>query len=155
MHEKPEGCLWCEYRGPVLAGDIITVVNPQVTLPHELRRCPTCREAMVDIRWPDRIVRRKVRESPRRFRRSLWVVVYPVECAWCGSHNTDAYEVNATVSNPVSTRFKYDIYRCLDCQRPNAISYLGEVYVHRADQDKEFFSLWHLDPELEQSEPSA
>jgi hypothetical protein len=146
MTNPTQGCLWCDYPGPLLVGDSVTPVNPQVSLLHEVRRCPECHEAMLDIRWPDHVVRRKAREYKRRFRRPLWVVLYPVPCAWCGSANTDAYEINATVANPISTRFKYDIYRCLECRRPNAVSYLGEIHVHRADQDREFLTLWHLDP---------
>jgi hypothetical protein len=146
MTENTTGCLWCAYRGPLLAGETVAVANPQVSLPHDLRRCPECHEAMLDVRWPDRVVRRKAREHSRRFRKSLWVVVYPVLCAWCGSDNTEAYEINATIANPISERFKYDIYRCRACQRPNAASYLGEIHVHRADQDREYTSLWYLDP---------
>ena len=146
-NEKTQSCLWCDYAGPLLVGETVIPVNPQVSLPHEIRRCPQCNEPMFNIRWPDHVARRKAREYKRRFRRSLWVVLYPVKCPWCNSHNTDAYEINATVSNPISTRFKYDIYRCLGCERPSAVSYLGEIHIHRADQDREFHILWHLDPE--------
>lgn len=146
MSEKATGCLWCAYVGPLLVGEPVQVVNPQVSLSHELRRCPECQEMMLDVRWPDRVVRYKTREYTRRFRKSLWVVLYPVRCAWCGSDQTDAYEINATIANPISERFKYDIYRCLACNRPNAASYLGEIHVHRAEQDRRYLALWYLDP---------
>ncbi|HEY1014985.1 MAG TPA: hypothetical protein VGE07_19915 [Herpetosiphonaceae bacterium] len=143
--EQPKTCLWCGYEGPMQVGEAVRVVNPQIDLPHQIKRCPQCKELMLDVRWPDRTVRRKGREYPRRFRKSLWVVIYPVTCPWCGGANTEAYDINATIANPVSERFKYDIYRCLDCQRPVAISYLGEIRVHRADQDKKYPDLWYLD----------
>ncbi len=145
MLEKPNQCAWCHVEGTMLAGPEVSVVNPQVTLPHELRRCPECHEWMVDVIWHDRVIRHKVREHPRRFRKSQWVVIYPVTCVWCGSTNTEAYEINATIANPISTRFKYDIYRCLYCKQPNAVSYLGEVHVHKTRQDKDYITLWYLE----------
>jgi hypothetical protein len=146
------GCLWCGHHGPLQAGDLVPVVNPQISINHRVQRCPECREAMLDAQWPDRVARYKGREHPRRFRRSLWVIIYPVACAWCQSTNLDAYEINATIANPVSDRFKYDIYRCNICRRPSAVSYLGEVHTHRADQDRTYPSLWYLDPPANQAE---
>lgn len=146
MNETADRCSWCGWVGDLIAGERVRPINPQVDLPHLVRHCPECKQAMLDVAWPDKVVRRKAREHTRRFRKPLWVVVYPVVCAWCGSTNTEPYEVNATIANPVSTRFKYDIYRCNYCQRPSAISYLGEIRTHRADQDRQYTALWYLDP---------
>lgn len=144
MSDQPQ-CLWCGYAGALQAGAAVAPVNPQVNLPHDVRTCPECAEIMLDVRWPDRVVRRKARAQARRFRKPLWVVIYPVRCAWCSSADTEPYEINATVANPISERFKYDIYRCSTCARPTAISYMGEIIVHRADQDQQFTALWYLD----------
>lgn len=146
MSEQQQQCLWCGSSAPLRAGGNVIPVNPQISLPHEIRWCSVCGEAMLDIRWPERVVRRKAREEKRRFRKSLWVVIYPVRCSWCNSSNTEAYEINATIANPMSERLKYDIYRCMDCSRPSAISYLGDIIVHQADQDRRYPSLWYLDP---------
>ena len=153
--EQAKGCLWCGYAGPLQVGETVRAVNPQVDLPHQVKRCPQCQEVLLDVTWSDKVVRRKGREEPRRFRKSLWVVIYPVVCAWCGSANTDAYEINATIANPLSERFKYDIYRCLDCTRPLAASYIGELRVHRADQDRTYLALWYLDPVVEEDEQNV
>ncbi len=110
---------------------------------------------MLDVRWPDRVVRRKAREYKRRLRKAQWVVIYPVRCSWCDSERVTAYEINATVANPISERFKYDIYACEDCQRPTAISYMGEIHVHRADQDRKYPALWYLDPAVEHNEKGS
>lgn len=147
MSETTEQCLWCGYAGPLEGEQPISVVNPQLDLRHLLRRCPQCSEYLVDVIWPGRTLRRKVQEYRRRFRRSLWVVVYPVACQWCESTNTEPYEINATIANPVSERFRYDIYRCNYCRRPTAISYLGEIHAYRARQDELYSALWYLEVE--------
>ena len=138
-------CLWCGYTGSLLAGPTVTPVNPQLSLPHHVRHCPRCQEAMLDVDLPNRTVRRKGQEYKRRFRRSIWVVIYPISCAWCSSTATEAYDINATIANPLSSRLKYDIYRCTACENPTAISYLGEIAVYQARQDFEFPSLWYLE----------
>lgn len=148
MIEQQQQCLWCGSNAPLRAGGSVTPINPQLSMPHDLRFCTTCGEAMLDIRLPDRTIRRKAREQKRRFRKSIWVIIYPIRCSWCNSSNTDAYEINATIANPISERLKYDIYRCEDCGKPSAISYLGEVIVHRADQDQRYLALWYLDPPM-------
>jgi hypothetical protein len=142
-----EGCLWCGDVGPLEQLEQVQVVNPQLDLPHLLRRCGACGEHQVDVRWPGRTVRRKVQRYERRFRKPLWIVVYPLECRWCESTNVELYEVNATIANPVSMRFRYDIYRCGYCRRPTAISYLGEINAYRVRQDELYAAMWYLELE--------
>ena len=138
-------CLWCNYSGSLLAGATVTPINPQLTVPHHIRICPRCNQAMLDMDIPGRTIRRKAQEYKRRFRRSLWVVIYPIKCGWCSSTDTEAYDINATIANPLSSRLKYDVYRCNACENPSIISYLGEISVYRGRQDFEFPSLWYIE----------
>jgi len=115
---------------------------------HAVGRCPQCDKTTALAQW-GRDVRftYKVLEYKRLFRRSTWVAVYDVICAWCGSKATEPIEINVTVANPVSERFRYDLYLCQTCNKVTAISYLGEVRTHCAVRDDIYPALWYLDPE--------
>jgi Zn finger protein HypA/HybF involved in hydrogenase expression len=142
-------CAWCGYGGgldPV--SEHVHISNAQVTMQHVIGRCPECEKTTAFARWGQNIqFHYKVLEYKRRFRRSTWVAVYNVECAWCKARSTEPSEINITVANPVSERFKYDLYRCELCHNMTAISYLGEIRRHRAVRDEVYRALWYLDPE--------
>ncbi|GAC1637156.1 MAG: hypothetical protein NVS4B8_01620 [Herpetosiphon sp.] len=144
-------CAWCGYNaGLERVSDHIHIVNAQVSMEHVVDRCPECERFTASATWGRGLqFTYKVLEYRRRFRRSNWVAVYPVACTWCGSSATEALEINITVANPVSQRFKYDLYGCTYCKKMSAISYLGEVRPHQAVQDRTYSSLWYLDPEDE------
>ena len=137
-------CAWCGYEGglePV--GEHVHISNAQVTMQHMIGRCPECEKTTAFARWGQQTqFRYKVLEYKRRFRRSTWVAVYDVQCIWCNGRTTEPAEINITVANPVSQRFKYDLYHHM-----TAISYLGEIHRHRAVRDDIYRELWYLDPD--------
>lgn len=142
-------CEWCGYNdGLDVVGEHVHIVNAQVSMEHTVGRCPQCNKTTALARW-GRDVRfsYKVIEYKRLLRRSTWVAVYTVICAWCGSKATEPMEINVTVANPVSERFRYDLYVCQTCSKATAISYLGEVRTHCAVRDDVYRALWYLDPE--------
>jgi hypothetical protein len=142
-------CAWCGFKeGLAIVGEHVHISNAQVTMEHAVGRCPTCEQTTALAHWGrDTRFIYKVLEYKRLFRRSNWVAVYDVICAWCGSKATDPAEINVTVANPVSERFRYDLYLCQTCSRATAISYLGEVRTHCAVRDKVYPALWYLDPD--------
>ncbi|MBA3946089.1 MAG: hypothetical protein H0X37_16175 [Herpetosiphonaceae bacterium] len=144
-------CAWCGYNaGLDRISDHIHVVNAQVSMEHAVDRCPECKRFTASATWGRGLhFVYKVLEYRKRFRRSSWVAVYPVVCSWCNSTATEPLEINVTVANPVSQRFKYDLYSCNYCKRMTAISYLGELRNHRAERDETYHSLWYLDPNQE------
>lgn len=146
---SPTVCAWCGYTaGLERMYDHVHVVNAQVSMEHVVDRCPSCTQYTASATWGRGVqFVYKVLEYKRRFRRSAWVAVYPVACAWCGSSATEPSEINVTVANPVSQRFRYDLYLCNYCKAMTAISYLGEIRSHRAERDVTYHTLWYLDPE--------
>lgn len=148
-HTLAATCKWCGFSGDLeIVGEHVQVTNAQASMEHTVVRCPSCHNTTAIARWGASVqFVYKVTEYPRRFRRSTWVAIYDVICAWCGSKATDPIEINVTVANPVSQRFRYDLYVCQTCQRATAISYLGEVRTHCAERDDVYSSLWYLDPE--------
>ncbi len=149
-HEAaPLVCAWCGYNaGLARISDHIHIVNAQVSMEHAVERCPQCQQYTAAATWGRGLqFVYKVLEYRRRFRSSRWVAVYPVACAWCASTATEPLEINVTVANPVSQRFKYDLYGCSFCKQMTAISYLGEVRAHRAERDTTYRSMWYLDPD--------
>ncbi|HEY0739231.1 MAG TPA: hypothetical protein VGD69_30195 [Herpetosiphonaceae bacterium] len=142
-------CAWCRYKdGLEIVGEHIHISNAQVTMEHAVGRCPECDRTTALAYWGrDTRFIYKVLEYKRLLRRSNWVAVYDVICAWCGSKATNPAEINVTVANPVSERFRYDLYACQTCGKATAISYLGEVRTHCAVRDDVYRALWYLDPE--------
>jgi hypothetical protein len=142
-------CKWCGYAGALQSvSDHVHISNAQVSMQHAVWRCPECSQTTAVAQWGrDLQFSYKVLEYKRLFRRSTWVAVYDVICAWCGSKATEPAEVNVTVANPVSQRFRYDLYGCRACGKATAISYLGEIHTHCAERDDVYRSLWYLDPE--------
>jgi hypothetical protein len=142
-------CEWCgNNNGLAMVGEHVHVINAQVAMEHRVGRCTNCDKTTALAQWGrDLRFTYKVVEYKRLFRRSTWVAVYNVICAWCGSKATDPAEINVTVANPVSERFRYDLYACATCGKATAISYLGEVRTHCAEQDEVYPALWYLDPE--------
>ncbi len=142
-------CAWCGYDGglePV--GEHVHISNAQVTMQHMVGRCPECDHTTAFARWGQNLqFHYKVLEYKRLFRRSTWVAIYDVQCVWCSGRSTEPAEINITVANPVSERFKYDLYHCELCNNMTAISYLGELRRHRAVRDDVYRALWYLDPE--------
>ena len=143
-------CQWCSFPEMDLVSEHIHLLNAQVGMAHTVRRCAQCGRFSASAQWGKNVhFGYRALEYKRRFRSSRWVAVYAVQCATCGSPRTEPAEINVTVANPVSERFRYDLYVCNDCQAPTAISYLGEVRAHRAERDTTYPSLWYLDPEDE------
>ncbi len=142
-------CAWCGFAGgldPV--AEHVHIANAQVTMQHRVGRCPECSKTTAFANWGQNThFRYKVLEYTRRFRRSTWVAQYDVQCMWCNGRSTEPVEINITVANPVSQRFKYDLYHCPLCNNMTAISYLGEIHRHRAVRDDVYRELWYLDPE--------
>lgn len=148
-HRFDVRCAWCEYAdGLEPVGEHVHISNAQVTMQHVVGRCPDCEKTTAFARWGQSIqFRYKVLEYKRRFFRSTWVAIYDIPCVWCKARTTEPREINITVANPVSERFKYDLYQCELCNNMTAISYLGEIHRHRAVRDEVYRALWHLDPE--------
>ena len=141
-------CQWCGFEGMDKVGEHVHLVNAQVSMEHVVGRCNMCGKFTAGAKWGAAVqFAYRALECKRRFRSSRWVAVYPVECATCGSPRTEPAEINVTVANPVTERFRYDLYVCEDCQSSTAISYLGQVRGHRAERDKVYSSLWYLDPD--------
>jgi hypothetical protein len=141
-------CQWCGFDSMTLVGEHVHLVNAQVSMEHTVTRCDMCGKHSAAAQWGKAVeFSYRAIEYKRRFRASRWVAVYPVECATCGSPHTEPAEINITVANPVSERFRYDLYVCTDCQAPTAISYLGQIRAHRAERDTTYASLWYLDPD--------
>jgi hypothetical protein len=143
-------CQWCGFDELEPVSEHVHLVNAQVSREHLVARCNMCGKFTAAAQWGRTIqFAYRALEYKRRFRRSQWVAVYAVACATCGSPHTEPAEINVTVANPVSERFRYDLYQCQDCQAPTAISYLGQVRAHRAERDGRYESLWYLDPDQE------
>jgi hypothetical protein len=143
------GCKWCDFEGELdLVSEHVHISNAQVTMEHVVNRCPRCGEATASAQWGRNVqFVYKVMEYKRWLRRSTWVAIYDVTCAWCDAETTEPAEINITAANPVSQRFRYDLYHCERCNKPTAISYLGEIRRHRAVRDDIYSSLWYLDPD--------
>lgn len=141
-------CAWCGFERLTAIGEHVHIPNAPVSMEHTIDRCDMCGKYTAAARWGSAVhFAYRVLEYKRRFRSSRWVAVYAVVCATCGSPRTEPVEINVTVANPVSERFRYDLYVCDDCQAPTAISYLGQVRAHRAERDPVYASLWYLDPD--------
>ncbi len=143
-------CQWCDFSNVEVVSEHVHLVNAQVSMEHSVVRCDMCGRYSAAARWGKGVqFAYRALEYKRRFRASRWVAVYAVNCATCGSAQTEPAEINVTVANPVSERFRYDLYVCRDCEAPTAISYLGQVRAHRAERDTTYRSLWYLDPDEE------
>ena len=141
-------CEWCGFERLELVGEHVHLMNAQVSMAHTIGRCTVCDRFTAAAHWGKGVqFTYRALEYKRRFRSSRWVAVYAVQCATCGSPRTEPVEINVTVANPVSERFRYDLYLCNDCQAATAISYLGQVRAHRAERDTTYAALWYLDPD--------
>jgi hypothetical protein len=141
-------CQWCNCERLELLAEHVHLMNAQVSMAHSIAVCTVCDKFTAVAVWgKDVQFAYRALEYKRRFRGSRWVAIYPVQCATCGSPRTEPAEINVTVANPVSERFRYDLYVCADCQAATAISYIGQVRSHRAERDATYRSLWYLDPE--------
>lgn len=139
-------CQWCDFPQLDTISEHVHLVNPQVSMEHVIARCNMCGKYTAAAAWGKTVhFAYRALEYKRRFRGSRWVAIYAVQCATCGSPRTAPAEINVTVANPVSERFRYDLYVCNDCQAATAISYLGQVRAHRAARDEVYPSLWYLD----------
>jgi hypothetical protein len=144
-------CQWCNSDQLEVLAEHVHLMNAQVSMEHTIGCCAACGKYTAVALWgKDARFAYRTLEYKRRFRSSNWVAVYPVQCATCGSPRTEPAEINVTVANPVSQRFRYDLYVCADCQAATAISYLGQVSAHRAERDSTYRSLWYLDPEADE-----
>ena len=142
-------CAWCQYGGGLeTVSEHVHLSNAQVSMQHVVGRCPECEKTTAFARWGKNVqFHYKVVEYKHMLRRSTWVVIYDVGCTWCSARSTEPSEINITVANPVSERFKYDLYHCELCNNMTAISYLGDIRRHRAVRDDLYRALWYLDPE--------
>ena len=144
--EPALACRWCSLGGELELADFdVNVVNRQVDFEHAIYRCSACQKLTAAARWgPQQFVYRAL-AYPRAFRRTVYVLVYDVACAWCGRADMiEPSEINATVGNPASQRHHYDIYACHACDRYTAISYLGQVFAYPATQDARYPSMFYL-----------
>ena len=150
MTAEPDlSCRWCSLDGELELADFdVNVVNRQVDFEHTIYRCSACQKLTAAARWgPQQFVYRAL-AYPRAFRRTVYVLVYDVACAWCGRADMiEPAEINATVGNPASQRHRYDIYACHACNRYTAISYLGQVFAYPAKQDERYPSMFYLEVE--------
>jgi len=143
-------CDWCGAERLEMVGEHVHLMNAQVSMAHTIGHCTVCDRFTAMAHWGKGVqFAYRALEYKRRFRWSRWVAVYAVQCATCGSPRTEPAEINITVANPVSERFRYDLYVCAECQTATAISYLGQVRAHRAERDATYRSLWYLDPDQE------
>ncbi|WP_026370966.1 hypothetical protein [Kallotenue papyrolyticum] len=151
-HNRANGalaCAWCGFSGALQRlSDHVHISNAQLAMQHTVWRCPQCEGATATAPWGAELrFRYRVIEYRRRWRRSVWVAIYEVTCAWCGAQESEALEINVTVANPVSERLRYDVYGCRRCGRATALSYLGALRTHRAVRDAYYDALWYLDPD--------
>ena len=141
-------CQWCNSDRLELLAEHVHLMNAQVSMAHSIGCCGVCAKFTAVAVWgKDVQFAYRALDYTRRFRSSRWVAVYAVQYATCRSPRTEPAEINVTVANPVSERFRYDLYVCSDCQAATAISYLGQTRTHRAERDSTYRSLWYLDPE--------
>ena len=141
-------CEWCGAEQLEMVSEHVHLMNAQVSMAHAIGHCTVCDRFTAIAQWGKGVeFAYRALEYKRRFRSSRWVAMYAVQCATCGSPRTEPAEINVTVANPVSERFRYDLYVCNECQAATAISYLGQVRAHRAERDTTYRSLWYLDPD--------
>jgi hypothetical protein len=148
MTADPElACQWCgQHNDLALVDYAIKVANPQVEFDHNIHRCGACAKLTAEARWGKQHFLYKALEYPRAFRAPLYVLVYPIACAWCTRADmVEPEEINATIANPASQRHHYDIYACHACDRYTAVSYLGQVFAYPATQDDRYHSLYYLE----------
>ena len=145
--ETALACGWCGMQGDMALADFdISVANPQVDFEHKIYRCGTCEKLTAEAHWGNQRFAYRALAYPRAFRRTVYVLVYDVGCAWCGRGDMlEPAEINATVGNPASQRHHYDIYACHACDRYTAVSYLGQVFAYPATQDTRYPSMFYLE----------
>ena len=145
--ESELACQWCGRENDLTLVDYdIKVANPQVEFDHNIHRCGACAKLTAEARWGKQHFLYKALEYPRTFRAPLYVLVYPIGCAWCSRADlVEPEEINATVANPASQRHRYDIYACHACDHYTAVSYLGQVFTYPATQDDRYPSLYYLE----------
>lgn len=145
--EIEPACSWCGAKDALELIDFdVKVANPQVDFDHAIYRCTLCTKLTATARWGNQSFVYKALEYPRAFRSPVYVLVYPVACAWCGRADLiEPEEINATVGNPASARHHYDIYACHACNRYTALSYLGQVFTYPATQDERYPSMYYLE----------
>jgi hypothetical protein len=147
MTEVDLACHWCAMDDSLEMVDFdVKVANPQVDFDHKIYRCGHCAKLTAEARWGSQRFDYKALEYPRPFRSPVYVLVYEVNCGWCGrSDMIEPEEINATVGNPASQRHQYDIYACHACDRYTAVSYLGQVFAYPATQDERYHSMYYLE----------
>lgn len=138
-------CQWCGSNEVTPTKNGVKVDNAQIEIPHVPYTCGECQKLTLVAAWSNRSYSYRGVIQPRFLLPNLYVVLYEVACAWCGSDsNIEPLEINATINNPASNRHRYDIYACFACDHYTAVSYLGEIYTYRAKQDNVYRSLYHL-----------
>ena len=147
MAEHDLACHWCGMDDELEPADIkVKVANPQLDFDHTIYRCGHCEKLTAVARWGNQQYLYRAIEYPRRYRASIYVLVYDIACGWCGrSDMLEPEEINATVGNPASARHHYDIYACHACDRYTASSYLGQVFAYPATQDERYPSMYYLE----------
>jgi hypothetical protein len=147
MAEHSLACHWCGMYDQLELADIkVSIANPQFDFDHTIYRCGACGKLTAEARWGSQQYVYRAIEYSRRFRASIYVLVYDVVCGWCGRGDMlEPEEINATVGNPASARHHYDIYACHACDRYTAVSYLGQVFAYPATQDERYPSMYYLE----------
>lgn len=141
------GCSWCGAEDALELADFdVKVANAQVDFDHTIYRCTLCTKLTAMASWGSQLFIYKALEYSRAFRAPIYVLVYPVACAWCGRADLiEPEDINATVGNPASARHHYDIYACNACEHFTAVSYLGQVFSYPATQDARYPSMYYLE----------
>ncbi|MFL5803004.1 MAG: hypothetical protein ACJ8CR_14855 [Roseiflexaceae bacterium] len=147
MAEQDLACHWCGMDDQLEPADIkVKVANPQLDFDHTIYHCGRCGKLTAVARWGNQQYVYRAIEYPRRYRASIYVLVYDIACSWCGRGDMlEPEEINATVGNPASARHHYDIYACHACDRYTAVSYLGQVFTYPATQDERYPSMYYLE----------
>jgi hypothetical protein len=138
-------CQWCNSSDMELRKAYVTVFNAQLDVPHALYVCAACKGCSLLAQWGNRHYHYRTIERRRLFRSSLYIIIYPISCTWCGeTEQVEPEDINATIANPASRRHRYDVYRCNACEQYTAVSYLGDVETYPAVQDTNHPNLYHV-----------
>lgn len=138
-------CQWCGSGSVTTHRHRAKVINTQIDFPHTLYRCAACQQLSLATHWNNREVFYRAIAHRRALRSPIYVIVYPIACAWCGqTESMHPEDINATIANPISTRMNYDVYWCDACSHHTALSYLGELVAYPARADTIYDTLYHL-----------
>jgi len=138
-------CTWCGSCDIGVRKDGVSVVNAHIDVAYTLLLCQTCGKYTLAGSWGGRDYAYRAVVYPRVLRAPLYVAIYPIACAWCGSREqVEPEEINATIANPASRRHRYDIYGCYACHRYTAVCYGSDLATHPATPDEIYHTLYYI-----------